>query len=91
MLVGRTLKESRERSGLTQEQLAERMHLTKSCISKFENDHKEPHLSTFMDWIKHTNAQDMAIAILITADPIKIQQILEVITHSVPVFIQLIL
>lgn len=66
---GAVLKTARKREGLTQEQLAEKLHLTKSCISKFEHNEKETRISLLMNWFKHTNAQDLMIGAMIALDP----------------------
>ncbi len=44
--IGYLLKEARENSGLTQQELADKVGTTKSYISKIENNVKEARLST---------------------------------------------
>jgi len=44
--IGVLLKEARLKSGLTQQELADKVGTTKSYISKIENDVKEARLST---------------------------------------------
>lgn len=44
--IGYILKEARENSGLTQQELADKVGTTKSYISKIENNVKEARLST---------------------------------------------
>lgn len=44
--IGYLLKEARETSGLTQQELADKSGTTKSYISKIENNVKEARLST---------------------------------------------
>ena len=44
--LGVLLKQAREKSGLTQQELADKAGTTKSYISKIENDVKEAKLST---------------------------------------------
>ena len=44
--VGYLLKEARKKSGMTQQELAERVGTTKSYISKIENNVKEAKIST---------------------------------------------
>jgi len=44
--IGVFLKEARENSGLTQEELAIRIHTTKSVISRMENHSEDVKLST---------------------------------------------
>ncbi|MCO7125798.1 XRE family transcriptional regulator [Sporolactobacillus shoreicorticis] len=47
MLIGRKIKNLRLKSGLTQEELAERTDLTKGYISQIENDISSPSIETF--------------------------------------------
>lgn len=44
--IGALLKQAREASGLTQEQLAEQLHTKKSAISRIENHAEDIKLST---------------------------------------------
>jgi len=44
--IGYLLKEARQQSGLTQQELAEKVGTTKSYISKIENNIKEARIST---------------------------------------------
>lgn len=44
--IGVLLREAREKSGLTQEELARRVNTTKSAISRIENHAKDIKLST---------------------------------------------
>lgn len=74
MKYGSLLKTMRIRAGLSQEQLAEKLNRTGSCISKFESDKKQPDLSTFMDWVRATNATEVAVAVMCGMDGITIMQ-----------------
>jgi transcriptional regulator with XRE-family HTH domain len=80
---GAVLKTARKREGLTQDELADKLHLTKSCISKFEHNVKEAKISTFINWMKHTNAQDLLIAAMLQIDPGQVTQMLELIGQYV--------
>ena len=44
--IGAVLRQARESSGLTQEQLAEKLHTKKSAISRIENHAEDIRLST---------------------------------------------
>lgn len=44
--IGYLLKEARKKSGMTQQELAEKVGTTKSYISKIENNVKEARIST---------------------------------------------
>lgn len=74
MNLGAVLKTARERGGLTQDELALKLHTTKSCISKYENDRKEPRISILMDWMKQTNAQDLIVAAMLNIDPVAVAE-----------------
>lgn len=64
----------RERAGLTQEQLADILHRTPSCICKFEKDRKVPDMPTFMAWVQATGSSDVAVAFMCGMDGISIMQ-----------------
>ncbi len=81
MNLGVVLKAARKRKGLSQEALAERLYLPRSTISKLENDRQVIDVPTFIQWAKHTNAQDIMIATLIGIDPNTIIQGLEIIAR----------
>ncbi|SFG14252.1 helix-turn-helix domain-containing protein [Sporolactobacillus nakayamae] len=49
MLIGRKIKNLRLKSGLTQEELAERTDLTKGYISQIERDLSSPSIETFFE------------------------------------------
>ncbi len=46
--IGLVLKQEREKSGLTQEELAKKIRTTKSAISRIENHSEDIKLSTLM-------------------------------------------
>lgn len=52
MLIGRKIKNLRLKSGLTQEELAERTDLTKGYISQIERDLSSPSIETFFDLLE---------------------------------------
>lgn len=84
---GVVMKKARKRSGLTQEELAKKMFVTKSVISKLENGYHEPKISTFIDWMRNTNAQDIMIAALLSVDPIVVQEGLNLMSKLLAGFI----
>lgn len=43
-----TLKAARVNAGLTQEEAAEKMHVSRSTLRSWENGHTDPKLSQFM-------------------------------------------
>lgn len=71
---GAVLHACRERAGLSQEKLAEMLNRSRSCISKFEQDHKIPDMSTFLVWLDKTNAKDVGYALVGGMDPAAVLQ-----------------
>ncbi|MED3549992.1 helix-turn-helix transcriptional regulator [Cytobacillus praedii] len=74
MKFGSILQACRERAGLSQEELAEKLNRTQSCISKFEKDKRIPDMTTFMQWIQTTQTQEVAVAFLYGMDGINLLQ-----------------
>ncbi|KON86585.1 XRE family transcriptional regulator [Sporosarcina globispora] len=74
MTFGAVLKACRERAGLTQEEIAEKLHRSRSCISKIESDRKTLDVSTLIRWADATSAKDVACAIVTGVDPVMIMQ-----------------
>jgi transcriptional regulator with XRE-family HTH domain len=65
---GGILKAARQRAGLSQEELAHRLNINQSDVSKFENDRKVPDVLTFIQWIQQTSAQEVMVAFLYGMD-----------------------
>lgn len=83
--VGPLLKACREKAGLSQEELAERLNRSQSCISRIEKGRKVPDINTFMSWINCTNAPEVAIAWIYGMDGITIlQSILQLVGCTLP-------
>ncbi|MGG1880163.1 helix-turn-helix transcriptional regulator [Paenibacillus cisolokensis] len=74
MKFGAIMQACRERAGLTQEQMAEMLHRTQACISKYENDHKVPDMPTMIKWVEATGAKEVLIAFLYGMDGMSILQ-----------------
>lgn len=72
--VGAVLKACRTRAGLTQEELAARLFISQSDVSKYESDAMEPHLSTLQAWTNCTQAPEVLVAFLCGVDGISIMQ-----------------
>jgi len=62
------LKKFREEANITQEEMAEELNITQSHVSKYECGRKIVDLETFMDWVRVTNSEVQAAAILFGAD-----------------------
>ncbi|GAA5418013.1 hypothetical protein Pryu01_03091 [Paraliobacillus ryukyuensis] len=63
------LKHTRKRKKLTQEHMAEIMHLPQSTISKIENGLMELGSKSFFKWMRKTDSQDILVALSLNIDP----------------------
>jgi len=80
MKFGAILQACRERAGFSQETMAELLHRSQSCISRYERDHKLPDIHTLMRWTDITNAKEVMVAYMYGMDGLGIMQnILQVI------------
>ncbi|GED13773.1 helix-turn-helix domain-containing protein [Aneurinibacillus migulanus] len=68
MKFGAILQACRERAGLSQEEIAEKLHRSRSCISKLENDKKALDAQTLIEWAKATQANEVVVAFLYGMD-----------------------
>lgn len=59
MKFGSIMRACRERAGFSQEELADRLHLTQGSISKFETGSQKPDMDMVMDWAEATNAKEV--------------------------------
>lgn len=81
MKYGAVLRAARERQGLSQDELAHRLHIQQADVSRIENNRKEPSMSLFRDWTVLTQAQDVMVAFICGMDGLTIlQQMSTVIT-----------
>jgi len=71
---GSVLKACRERVGLTQEELAFKLNMNQSDVSKFENGTKEPTISTLQAWMVNTQAAEVLVAFICGMDGLGIMQ-----------------
>ena len=74
MRVGAILRACRTRAGLSQEELAHKLFVSQSDVSKYENDTKEPSISMFYTWMSQTQSQEVLVAFLCGVDGIGIMQ-----------------
>lgn len=86
--LGALLKACRQRANISQQEMAENMNRSQSCISKFENDEKVPDAYTLMQWGQLTNCPEVVVAFLYGMDGITIiQQLLPVVGAIATFFI----
>ncbi|MCH7321748.1 helix-turn-helix domain-containing protein [Solibacillus sp. MA9] len=64
----RHLKDFRERASITQTEMAQKLNMTQSHISKYETGRKVIDLETFMSWVRATNSEMQAAMIMFGAD-----------------------
>ena len=84
MEYGAILRACRKRAGLTQEQLAEKLHLGQSDISRYESDRQEPTISLFRAWIENTQSPEVMAAFMLGIDGLTIiQQVMTTVGNSV--------
>ena len=50
------LKSFRKQAKMTQEEIADELNVTQSCISKWESGEKPIYFDTFITWVKITNS-----------------------------------
>lgn len=74
MKFGVIVKALRTRKGWSQEELAEKVHMSRSAISKLENDQQTLDVPTLMRLVQATNAPEVAVSILCGMDGITILQ-----------------
>ncbi|WP_343206481.1 helix-turn-helix transcriptional regulator [Bacillus sp. B15-48] len=72
MKFGAVLKACRIRAGISQEDLAARLYINQSDVSKYETDRKEPTMSLFQAWMSNTQTPEIAVAFLYGMDGISI-------------------
>lgn len=68
MKYGAILRACRERAGFNQEEMAFRLNVNQSDVSKYENNAKEPPMSVFQDWAMATQTQEVLVAFLVGID-----------------------
>ncbi|GGB61349.1 hypothetical protein GCM10011409_43250 [Lentibacillus populi] len=74
MKYGAILKACRTRSGLSQEELAHKLFINQSDVSKYENGTKEPSMSLFQAWAMNTQASEVLVAFICGMDGMSILQ-----------------
>ncbi len=84
MQFGPILKALRVKAGMTQEEVAERLNRSRSCVSKFESERKTIDMPTFMQWIQITDGQLAAAAMMYGIDALSIiNQVLPLVPTSI--------
>lgn len=74
MNFGTVLKRARMIAGLSQEELAEKLCMGRTAISRIENDRLEPRISDVIRWGQATQATELIAAMLCGIDVTTILQ-----------------
>ncbi|GBG09469.1 transcriptional regulator [Paenibacillus agaridevorans] len=74
MKYGAILKACRDRIGMSQEELALRLHRSRSAVSKLENDQQELDVKTLSQWAEITGAREVVVAFVCGMDGLTILQ-----------------
>lgn len=72
--VGAVLQLIRVRKGLSQEELAEEMHMDRSLISRIETGKQHPAFETVVKWTNATNAKEVLVAFFCGMDGTSMMQ-----------------
>lgn len=75
--AGVILRQCRKKAKLSQEKLAELLHINQSDVSKLEKGKRTIDLGLFRDWTKVTNSMDLGIQFLYGLDATLLQGILQ--------------
>lgn len=87
MQFGAILKKMRKGADMSQEELAEKLHIARSSISKLETNNLELRASDLWRWAKVTENQDLIAAMILGIDVVVLQQALEFATKFVATII----
>lgn len=80
IITGSDLRKMRKEAGLSQEKLAEKLHIARSSISKLERGQLELRVSDFFRWVNATQSQEYVAAMILGIDVAVLQQALEIIS-----------
>lgn len=75
-MFGDILKKTRLVSGLSQEDMAEKTHLSRSTVSRLENNKMEIKAVDLINWFQATQAPEIAAAIICGVDVVAVTQLL---------------
>ena len=80
IITGSDLRKMRKEAGLSQEKLAEKLHIARSSISKLERGQLELRVSDLFRWMNVTQSQEYVAAIILGIDVGILQQALDMIS-----------
>ncbi len=76
--IGKKLRFMRKRKGWSQEKMGEKMHLSRSNISRMESGLLPVRHREFLKWANNTNSQDVVLSIMFNID---VAQAMEILTQ----------
>lgn len=83
MRFGSVLRKMRKDADMSQEELAQELHISRSNISRLETNNLELKAADLVSWCQVTNAQEILIAFLLGVDGLNMmQQIMEMVSGT---------
>jgi len=79
---GSILRKTRKEAGLSQEELAEHLYISRSNISRLETDNLELKAADLIGWANATQSQEVIAAMILGVDVGLLQQVLEIISTT---------
>lgn len=76
MNYGEHLRKMRKGAGLSQDRLADKLHMSRSNVSRIESNKLKVTLDDAVKWAHETNAMDMFIALISNVDVASVAQML---------------
>jgi transcriptional regulator with XRE-family HTH domain len=83
MEFGPMLRRARKLAGLTQEEMAEKMNISRPNISKLERDQIELKAADLIRWFHATNMSEVAAAVICGVDPLVLMDLMANITQLI--------
>lgn len=87
MNIGAVLRKMRKGAGLSQEELAEKLHISRSNVSRLESNKLTLTFEDAVRWAQSTNAQDMLIALILNVDVSTVSHFLSQITQVATIYL----
>lgn len=87
MELGGVLRRMRKEADMSQEELAEELHISRSNVSRLETNNLELKAIDLLNWANITGAQEVLAALVLSVDVAIVQQILDASTTVVGVIL----
>jgi transcriptional regulator with XRE-family HTH domain len=76
MQLGQILRKTRVEAGMSQEELAEKIYLSRSAVSRLENNRLELKAADMIRWFQATQAHEALVALVCGVDVTTVVQTL---------------